>query len=54
MRSTLQLMSIMVRNEEKDKINLFPYTSKIHSTLKEKTFIPFYAEDLHFLKTYAG
>ena len=39
-RSTLQLMSIMVRNEEKDKINSFPYTSKTHSTLKEKNFIP--------------
>ena len=39
-RSTFQLMSIMVRNEEKYKINSFPYTSKTHSTLKEKNFIP--------------
>ena len=31
-RSTLQLMSIMRRDEDKDKINLFPYTSKTHST----------------------
>ena len=53
-RSTLQLMSIMVRNEEKDKINSFPYTSKTHSTLKEKKFIPLYADDLHFLTTRAG
>ena len=30
--STLQLMSIVRRNEEKDKINSFPYTSKAHST----------------------
>ena len=48
-RSTLQLMSIMRRDEDKDKINSFPYTSKTHSTLKDKKFIPLYAEDLHFL-----
>ena len=35
-RSTLQLMSILVRNEEKDKINSFSYTSKTHSTMGEK------------------
>ena len=35
-RSTLQLLSIAVRNEEKDKLNSFPYNSKTHSTLKEK------------------
>ena len=35
-RSTLQLMSILVRNEEKDKINSFLYTSKTHSTMGEK------------------
>ena len=29
-RSTLQLMSILARNEEKDKINSFSYTSKTH------------------------
>ena len=33
-QSTLQLMSIIVRNEEKEKINSFPYTSKTHLTLK--------------------
>ena len=44
----------MVRNEEKDKVNSFPYTSKTHSTLKEKKFIPLYAEDLHFSITRAG
>ena len=38
----------MRRNEEKEKINSFPYTSKTHSTLKDKKFIPLYAEDLHF------
>ena len=31
-RSTLQPMSIMRRDEDKDKINSFPYTSKTHST----------------------
>ena len=53
-RPTLQVMSIMVRNEEKDKINSFPYTSKTHSMLKEKKFVPLYADDLHFLITRAG
>ena len=53
-RSTLQLMSIMRRDEDKDKINSFPYTSKTHSTLKDKKFIPLYAEDLHFLVNRAG
>ena len=52
--STLQLMSIMVRNEEKEKINSFHFTSKTHSTLTEKKFIPLYAEDLHFLITRTG
>ena len=47
-------MSILVRNEEKDKINSFSYTSKTHSTLGEKKLIPLYAEDLHFLIKRAG
>ena len=53
-RSALQLLSIMVRGEKKEKINAFPYTSKTHSTLKEKKYIPIYAEDFHFLITRAG
>lgn len=53
-RPTLQLMSIAVRDEEKDKFNSFPYNSKTHSTLKEKKFVLLYAEDLHFLITRAG
>ena len=53
-RSTLQLMSILVRNEEKDKINSFLYTSKTHSTMGEKKIIPLYAGDLHFLIKRAG
>ena len=52
--STLQLMSITQRNEDKDKINSFPYTSKTHSTLRKKTFIPLYTEDLRFLIKIAG
>ena len=53
-RSTLQLLSIAVRNEKKDKLNSFSYNSKTHSTLKEKKIILLYAEDLHFLITRAG
>ena len=53
-RSSLQLFSIVVRNEEKDKLNSFPYNSKTHSTLKEKKIILLYAEDLHFLVKRAG
>ena len=47
-------MSIMVRNEDKDKINSFPYTSRTHLTLKDERFISFYAGDLHFLVSCAG
>ena len=53
-RSTLQLMSIIQRNEDKDKINSFTYTSKTQSTLRKKKFIPLYVEDLHFLIKRAG
>ena len=48
-RSTLQLMTIPQRNEEKESIKSVPYNSKTHSTLKDIKFIPLYAEDLHFL-----
>ena len=47
-------MSIIVRDEEKEKINSFLYNSKTHSTLKEKKFVTLYAEDLHFLISKAG
>ena len=53
-RSTLQLISIAVRNEEKKTLNSFPYNSKTHSTLKEKKSTLLYAEGLHFLITRAG
>ena len=42
--SALELMSIVVSNEDKEKINSLLYTSKTHSTLKEKMFI----QDLYF------
>ena len=48
-RSTLQLMSILVRDEGKDMINSFAYSSKTHSTLGKKKLIPFYTEHLYFL-----
>ena len=53
-RSTVQLLSIAVRNEKKNKLNSFPYNSKTHATLKEKTFVSLYAKDLHldFIKTF--
>ena len=53
-RSTVQLMGILVRNEEKDTINSFRYGSKTHSTLQCKKDIPLYAEHLHFLIKRAG
>ena len=53
-RSTLQLMSILVRDEGKDKINSFAYSSKTHSTLREKKLTPLYAEHLYFLIKRAG
>ena len=53
-RSTFQLVSIIQRNKDKDKINSFPYTSETHSTSRKKKFIPLYAEDLHFLIERAG
>ena len=35
-RSTLQLMTVLNRNEEKGAINRFAYNSKTHSILEEK------------------
>ena len=45
-------MSILQRNEEKKK-NLSHKIQK-HLVLKDKKFIPLYAEDLHFLIKRAG
>ena len=48
-RSFVQLMSILARDKEKDTINSFRYTSKTHSTLQSKKYIPLHAEHVHFL-----
>ena len=53
-RSTLQIMSVIVRDEEKEKINRLPYNSKTHSTLKNKKFVILCAEDLDVLVARAG
>ena len=53
-RSTVQLMSILVSNEEKDTINSFRHTSKTHSIHQYEKCIPLYAEQLHFLIKRAG
>ena len=48
-RSTVQIMSIVVKKGAKDKISSLPYNYKTHSTIKDKTFVTLYAEDIHFL-----
>ena len=48
-RSTIQLMSVLSRNDEKDIINNFKCTAKSHSTLDKKKFIPHYVEHIYFL-----
>ena len=53
-RSVLQLLGMMSRNKEKDIINTFKHNEKTYSTMKEKKFIPLYAEHIHFLLTRAG
>ena len=53
-RSAVQLMSVLSRCEEKDTINSFKYSSKTHSTLQNKKYIPLHAEYLHFLIKRAG
>ena len=47
-RWTIQLMSVLSRNDEKDIINNFNCTAKTHSTLDDKKFIPLYAGHIHF------
>ena len=44
-------MSILVRDEEKEKINSFPYNSKTHSKLKEKSLLLFMPKTFDFLIT---
>ena len=47
-------MSVMSRDDKKDKIKTFLYNSKTHSTLKEKRFVTLYVEHLRFLVIRAG
>ena len=47
-RSTLQLMSVIVRDEKKDKINTFAYNSKAHLTLEEKKLFLFMPKTFTF------
>ena len=53
-QSTIKLMSVLRRNDEKDIINNFKCTAKTHSTLDEKKFVPLYAGHIHFLVKQAG
>ena len=45
---------IKKRKNKEDQLFSLPFNSKTHSTLKNKIFIPLYAEDLYFLTTRAG
>ena len=53
-RSVIRLLSVISNNEEKDLVRTFKANVKAHSTLEEKTFIPLYAEHIHFLVKIAG
>ena len=56
-RSCTQIMSrpTIKHNKKKgDTLYSLPFNSKTHATLKEKIFLPLYAEDLYFLATRAG
>ena len=56
-RSCTQIMSratIKHNKKKKDILYSLPFNSKTHATLKEKIFIPLYAENLYFLTTRAG
>ena len=53
-RSTCQIISRVEKTNEKDEISKLPFNSKTPSTLKNKTFVNLYAEDLYFLTARAG
>ena len=55
-RSCTQIMSrATIKHNKKNEGTLYlPFNSKTHATLKEKIFVPLYAEDLYFLTTRAG
>ena len=53
-RHTVQLISVLNRNVERDIINSFECCLKTHSNLNDKRFIPLYVKHLHFLIKIAG
>ena len=46
-RSVLQLLTVLQRNS-KSLLNTFKFNEKTHSTMKQKSNLPLYAEHLHF------
>ena len=46
--------TIKHNKKKKDTLYSLLFNSKKHATLKEKIFVPLYAEDLYFLTTRAG
>ena len=52
-RSCAQIMCLAQENK-KGELRFLQLNSKPHATLKKKTFIPLYAEDLQFLTTRMG
>ena len=56
-RSCSQIMrrvEIKINKKGEDTLYSLPFNSKTHSTLKEKIYVPLYAEDIYFLTTRAG
>ena len=53
-RSTVRIVSIVVKKDGKDEINSLPYNSNMHSTLKDQIFVTLYPQDLNFLVSRAG
>ena len=56
-RSCSQIMSraeIKVNKRKEETLYSLPFNSKTHATLKDKIYVPLYAEDLYFLTTRAG
>ena len=54
LRSCSQIMSRAQKKDKKGEISSLPFSSKTHATLKKKTFVCLYVEDLYFLTTQAG
>ena len=56
-RSCSQIMSraeIKVNKNKEDTLYSLPFNSRTHATLKDKIYVPLYAEDLYFMTTQAG